>query len=71
MATLHENSVAQQLMKWFLSALKQKEFTKVREWWLGPEALEMLRAGRRLTTTAEQSPPEYDLELPEQQADSE
>lgn len=66
MATLHETLVAQKLMKWFLSALKQEGFTKVREWWIGPEALEMLRAGRRLTTTAEQSPPEYDLKLPEQ-----
>lgn len=68
MATLHEKPVAQQLMKWFLSALKQEDFTKVREWWLGPEAMEMLKAGRRLTTTAEQSPPEYDLKMPEKQA---
>jgi len=68
MATLHQTPVAQQLMNWFLAALKQEGFTKVREWWLGPEALEMLRAGRRLTTTAEQSPPEYDLKMPENQA---
>jgi len=61
MATLYETPVAQQLMKWFLSALKQEGFTKVQDWWLGKEALEMLKAGRRLTTTAEQSPPEFDL----------
>lgn len=64
MATLHETPVAQQLMKWFQSALKQEGFTKVRDWWLGREALAMLKAGKRLTTTAEQSPPEFDLTLP-------
>jgi hypothetical protein len=64
-ATVHENPVAQQLMKWFLSAFKEEGFTKVKNWWLGKEALEMLKAGKRLTTTAEQSPPEFDLKLPE------
>ncbi|MCA3080042.1 MAG: hypothetical protein ING71_14770 [Rhodocyclaceae bacterium] len=64
MATLHETHGAQQLMKWFLSALKQEGFTKVRNWWLGKEAMELLKAGKRLTTTAEQSPPEFDLTLP-------
>ena len=63
MATLHQNPAAQQLMKWFLAALKQDDFTKVREWWVGREAMEMLKAGKRLTTTAEQSPPEFDLQL--------
>lgn len=66
MSTLHQTPVAQQLMKWFLSSLKQEGFAKVREWWLGREAMEMLKAGKRLTTTAEQSPPEYDLKLPEE-----
>jgi hypothetical protein len=65
MSTLHDNAVAQQLMKWFLSAMKQENFSKVREWWVGCEAMEMLKAGKRLTTTAEQSPPEFDLKLPE------
>jgi hypothetical protein len=63
MATLRETQVAQQLMKWFLGALKQEGFTKVRDWWLGKEALEMLKTGKRLATTAEQSPPEFDLRL--------
>lgn len=63
-STLQENQVTKQLMKWFLSALKQEGFTKVREWWLGREAMEMLKDGKRLSTTAEQSPPEYDLKLP-------
>jgi hypothetical protein len=60
-ATLHQTPVAQQLMKWFQFALKQEDFTRIREWWLGREALEMFRAGKRLTTTAEQSPPQFDL----------
>lgn len=64
MNTLHETRVAQELMRWFVSALKKEQFTKVDLWWLGPEALAMLRAGKRLTTTAEQSPPEFDLKLP-------
>lgn len=62
--TLHETPVAQQLMRWFLLALKKEKFIKIREWWVGHEAMEMLKAGRRLSTTAEQSPPEFDLKLP-------
>ncbi|MDH7973310.1 hypothetical protein QH494_14060 [Sphingomonas sp. AR_OL41] len=64
MDTLHQTPAAQQLMKWFLAALKQEGFTKIDLWWLGREALEMLKAGKRLTKTAEQSPPEFDLKLP-------
>ncbi len=63
MDTLHDTPAAQQLMKWFLAALKREGFLKVRSWWVGPEAMEMLRAGKRLTTTAVQSPPEFDLKL--------
>jgi hypothetical protein len=65
-AALHKSPAAQQLMKWFLSSLKQEGFTKVRSWWLGKEALEMLKAGKRLTTTAQQSPPEFDLKFSEE-----
>jgi hypothetical protein len=65
MATLHQTPVAQQLMKWFLLALKQEEFTKIRQWWVGREALQMLKDGRRLSTTAEQSPPDFDLTWPD------
>ena len=63
--TMHDTPVAQQLMKWFLVALKQEGFTKIESWWLGKEAMAMLKAGKRLTTTAEQSPPEFDLKLPQ------
>ena len=66
MSTMHTTAVAQRLMRWFLSALQQEGFTKVDLWWLGQQALEMLRAGKRLTTTAEQSPPEFDLRLPDE-----
>lgn len=65
MGTMHETAPAQQLMKWFLAALKAEGFTKVDIYWVGKEALEMLKAGKRLSTTAEQSPPEFDLKLPD------
>jgi hypothetical protein len=65
MDTLHQTPVAQQLMKWFLAALKQEGFVKIESWWVGPVAMEMLRSGKRLTTTAVQSPPQFDLKLPE------
>lgn len=70
MDTLHLTTVAQQLMKWFLASLKQEDFIKIESWWVGKEAMEMLKSGKRLTTTAVQSPPEFDLKLPEQQAAS-
>ncbi|MER9918753.1 MULTISPECIES: hypothetical protein [unclassified Mesorhizobium] len=63
MSTLHQTPTAQKMMKWFNSALKQEGFTKVREWWVGTEALQMLKSGKRLTTTAEQSPPQFDLKF--------
>jgi hypothetical protein len=62
MDTLHETPVAQQLMKLFVAALKAEGFTKVDMYWIGKEALEMLKAGKRLTQ-AEQSPPEFDVKL--------
>lgn len=64
MDTLHQTTMAQRLMKAFQSALKKEGFVKVENWWLGKEALEMLKAGKRLSTTAEQSPPQFDLVLP-------
>jgi hypothetical protein len=62
--TVHQNPVSQQLMKWFQASLSQEGFEKVREWWVGHEAMRLLQAGKRLATTAEQSPAEYDLQLP-------
>jgi hypothetical protein len=65
MDTMHDTPKAQQLMKWFNAALKKEGFTKVDLYWLGPEAFAMLKAGKRLSKTAEQSPPAYDLKLPD------
>jgi hypothetical protein len=64
--TVHKDAAALQLMKWFLSALKAEGFQKIRHWWVGKEAMSMLKSGKRLATLAEQSPPEFDLKLPEE-----
>jgi hypothetical protein len=58
-ATISESQTSHSLMRSARSAVK-KQFTRVRAFWVGPEALVALRSGRRLTT-AVQSPPEYDL----------
>ncbi|UIP07854.1 hypothetical protein LY632_05490 [Erythrobacter sp. SDW2] len=65
MDSMHDNPVVKELLKSFAAALKKSGFKKVKQWWVGPEAMEMLKAGKRLATTAEQSPPAYDLKLPE------
>jgi hypothetical protein len=66
MSTLHETSQAQQLMRRFQSVLKKSDFIKIDMWWVGSEALERLRSGWRLATAAAESPPEYNLLLPEE-----
>jgi hypothetical protein len=58
-ATISGTAIAQGLMKRFHTAIT-KRFTKVRAFWVGPEALALLRAGKRLTA-ATQCPPEFDL----------
>jgi hypothetical protein len=62
--TLHDTPEAQALMKRFLKSLKQESFKKVDIYWIGREAMEMLKSGKRLATAAHESPPEYDLTLP-------
>ena len=59
--TVHDDPVAQMLMKRFQSAIKSESFAKAGRFWVGREALEFLDSGRRLSTTAEQSPPEFDI----------
>lgn len=59
--TMHSTKFSQSIMREFQSILKKHQFQKVQSWWLGKEALEMLKSGKRLTVTAVQSPPEYDL----------
>jgi hypothetical protein len=57
--TNSETPVSQSLMRAIHSGIK-KHFTRVQAFWVGPDALASLRAGKRLTY-AVQSPPEYDL----------
>jgi hypothetical protein len=60
--------ISQSLARALQSRVK-KHFTRVRAYWVGPEALIAFRAGRRLTM-AIQSPPEYDLcEVPGEEFD--
>jgi len=42
----------------------RKRFERIRGYYVGPEAHELLKEGKRLTI-AEQSPREFDLVLPE------
>jgi hypothetical protein len=60
-ATTSDTPVARRLMGLFRRPIS-KQFTKVKAYWVGPEALALLRAGGRLTM-ALQSPPEYDLKI--------
>ena len=65
MNTMHAHPVGQGLMRAFASALRKEGFVKVETFWVGRGAMVLWRAGRRLTKTAEQSPPSMDLHLPE------
>jgi hypothetical protein len=58
-ATASASSVSQALIKRFQSTLK-KTFVKVKAFHVGPQALALLKNGRRLTISA-QSPQEFDL----------
>jgi hypothetical protein len=58
-ATLNDTPPSRALMRAVHYQIR-KHFTRIRAYWVGPEALAAFRAGRRLTM-AIQSPPEYDL----------
>lgn len=58
-ATVSQSKVSQALVRRYLKAL-QKTFNKVKAFYVGPQALVLLRSGRRLTISA-QSPREFDL----------
>jgi len=64
MRTVHETDDAQEVMRAFIKSLKSSFFKKVEIWWVGSEAMDMLRDGKRLCTAAEQSSSEFDLKLP-------
>jgi hypothetical protein len=57
--TASNSEESQKLMKRFHSAIKRR-FIKVKAYWVGHGALELLRSGNRLTI-AEQSPREFDF----------
>jgi len=59
-ATISENPVAQSLMR-IVRHTVRRSFTRIKAFWVGPEALKSLRSGWRLTG-AEQSPREFDLQ---------
>ena len=59
--TVHDDPEAKSLIRWFQSALKAEHYAKAGRFWIGQEALSILKSGGRLSTTAEQSPPEFDL----------
>jgi hypothetical protein len=60
-ATVSDHEASIRLMKLFGSAIRKK-FTKVRAFYVGPDALEMLKRGKRLTIAA-QSPRRFDLAM--------
>src|SRR5262249_1559815 len=58
-ATASDTEASQQLMKRF-AAVFRKKFSKIKAFWVGPRAMALLDAGRRLTISV-QSPREFDL----------
>jgi hypothetical protein len=58
-ATISDSSVSQALMG-LLNRTIRNHFTRIKAFWVGPEAMIGFRQGYRLTV-AEQSPPEFDL----------
>ncbi len=59
--TASNSEASLKLMRHFKAAIKSK-FSKVKMFYVGPQALALLKQGKRLTA-GEQSPPEYDLKL--------
>ncbi len=59
--TVSQTAIGRKLMREFESVVR-KQFTKVKAFYVGPEALRLLEDGRRLTVSL-QSPREYDLSL--------
>lgn len=60
-ATASESQLSQVLMKRFQASIR-KMFSKVKAYYVGPQALKLLESGKRLTISA-QSPREFDLSL--------
>lgn len=62
MGTVSNTPIAKGLMKQFDKAFRAASFAKVGHYLVGPDALEFLKQGGRLTP-AEQCPPDLDLKL--------
>jgi hypothetical protein len=62
-ATISASDLAQELLKGFGGPIMQ-QFRKVNAFYVGPQAFEMLEAGKRLTW-AEQTPRDHDLKIPQ------
>jgi hypothetical protein len=60
-ATASDSMISQGLMKRFHSAIR-RSFTRVKAFYVGPNALGLLRSGMRLTISV-QSPREFDLAI--------
>jgi hypothetical protein len=58
-ASASDSTISKELMRCFQTAIR-KRFKKIKAYWLGPTALEMLTSGKRLTISA-QSPRTFDL----------
>jgi hypothetical protein len=58
-ATVSESPLSQRLMKRFQAAIR-KSFSKIKAYYVGPRALELLQNGKRLTISA-RSPRGFDL----------
>lgn len=65
MTAMHSNAIAEALLKDFRSAVRKENFEKVGEFWVGPEAMEWLKEGKRLAAGGTASDPvSLDLKLP-------
>jgi hypothetical protein len=61
-STVSQSKLSQELMRRFQRALIKVDFQKVKAYYVGPDAMEFLKNGQRLSTSA-QSPREFDLSL--------
>lgn len=62
MTSMHDTELSQGLMKRFLASIKKVKFQKIDLSWIGAEALDMLKAGARLTQS-EMSSPQHHVRL--------
>jgi hypothetical protein len=61
--TVSESKESKQLFHFFSKGIT-KGFTKIRGWYVGPEAMKLMNSGVRLITMHINESPEYDLAVP-------